>query len=200
MLPYFHWGMGALLPQTLRSCVVWLSLTSSPLFLLAAQRLAMRVAAQRLVGHLDTEMPGSHARPWLSYMRSAHQQSLSEWHSLDSLCFGAELIGPAISEPGLESCTCQRCVIQCQRLAQPTTTSGIAIQAMANCICYSYNCAPAYWPSLHQQALEGHTDEIFSAAFNYEGDTIITGACKDWCRGLCPSPYGSSSCQRRLSN
>ena len=24
--------------------------------------------------------------------------------------------------------------------------------------------------------LEGHTDEIFSAAFNYEGDTIITGS------------------------
>ena len=26
------------------------------------------------------------------------------------------------------------------------------------------------------QVLEGHTDEIFSAAFNYEGDTIITGS------------------------
>ncbi len=26
------------------------------------------------------------------------------------------------------------------------------------------------------QILEGHTDEIFSCAFNYEGDTIITGA------------------------
>ena len=26
------------------------------------------------------------------------------------------------------------------------------------------------------QTLEGHTDEIFSCAFNYEGDTIITGA------------------------
>ena len=25
------------------------------------------------------------------------------------------------------------------------------------------------------QVLEGHTDEIFSSAFNYEGDTIITG-------------------------
>ena len=25
------------------------------------------------------------------------------------------------------------------------------------------------------QTLEGHTDEIFSCAFNYEGDTIITG-------------------------
>lgn len=25
------------------------------------------------------------------------------------------------------------------------------------------------------QILEGHTDEIFSCAFNYEGDTIITG-------------------------
>ena len=26
------------------------------------------------------------------------------------------------------------------------------------------------------QTLEGHIDEIFSCAFNYEGDTIITGA------------------------
>ena len=25
------------------------------------------------------------------------------------------------------------------------------------------------------QVLEGHTEEIFSCAFNYEGDTIITG-------------------------
>ncbi len=25
------------------------------------------------------------------------------------------------------------------------------------------------------QTLEGHIDEIFSCAFNYEGDTIITG-------------------------
>lgn len=25
------------------------------------------------------------------------------------------------------------------------------------------------------QVLEGHADEIFSCAFNYEGDTIITG-------------------------
>lgn len=32
--------------------------------------------------------------------------------------------------------------------------------------------------------MEGHTDEIFSCAFNYEGDTIITGSkdntCKVW--------------------
>ena len=26
-----------------------------------------------------------------------------------------------------------------------------------------------------KQILEGHTDEIFSCAFNYEGSTIITG-------------------------
>ena len=26
-----------------------------------------------------------------------------------------------------------------------------------------------------KQVLEGHTDEIFSCAFNYEGNTIITG-------------------------
>ena len=30
--------------------------------------------------------------------------------------------------------------------------------------------------------LEGHTDEIFSAAFNYEGDTIITGSKDNTCR------------------
>ena len=28
-----------------------------------------------------------------------------------------------------------------------------------------------------KQILEGHTDEIFSCAFNYEGNTIITGNC-----------------------
>ena len=28
---------------------------------------------------------------------------------------------------------------------------------------------------LNMQVLEGHTDEIFSCAFNYEGDTILTG-------------------------
>jgi len=34
------------------------------------------------------------------------------------------------------------------------------------------------------QTLEGHEDEIFSAMFNYSGDTIITGSkdntCKIW--------------------
>lgn len=34
------------------------------------------------------------------------------------------------------------------------------------------------------QVLEGHTDEIFSCSFNYEGDIIITGSkdntCKIW--------------------
>ena len=37
------------------------------------------------------------------------------------------------------------------------------------------------------QVLEGHADEIFSCAFNYEGDTIITGtnaACSLWKRGM----------------
>ena len=32
------------------------------------------------------------------------------------------------------------------------------------------------------QILEGHTDEIFSCAFNYEGDTIITGSKDNTCR------------------
>ena len=34
------------------------------------------------------------------------------------------------------------------------------------------------------QTLEGHTDEIFACAFNYEGDTIISASkdntCKIW--------------------
>jgi len=29
---------------------------------------------------------------------------------------------------------------------------------------------------------EGHEDEIFSCAFNYEGDTIITGSKDNTCR------------------
>lgn len=32
------------------------------------------------------------------------------------------------------------------------------------------------------QRLEGHGDEIFSCAFNYEGDTIITGSKDNTCR------------------
>lgn len=41
------------------------------------------------------------------------------------------------------------------------------------------------------QVLEGHTDDIFSCAFNYEGDTIITGSKDNTCRiwrdeTLCP--------------
>jgi dynein assembly factor with WDR repeat domains 1 len=32
------------------------------------------------------------------------------------------------------------------------------------------------------QRLEGHEDEIFSYAFNYEGDTIITGSKDNTCR------------------
>lgn len=32
------------------------------------------------------------------------------------------------------------------------------------------------------QMLEGHTDEIFSCAFNYEGDFIITGSKDNTCR------------------
>lgn len=32
------------------------------------------------------------------------------------------------------------------------------------------------------QILEGHTDEIFSCAFNYEGDTVITGSKDNTCR------------------
>ena len=32
------------------------------------------------------------------------------------------------------------------------------------------------------QTLDGHNDEIFSCAFNYEGDTIITGSKDNTCR------------------
>ena len=42
-----------------------------------------------------------------------------------------------------------------------------------------------------KQILEGHTDEIFSCAFNYEGNTIITGKISldvtDYCLFLCKS-------------
>ncbi len=31
-------------------------------------------------------------------------------------------------------------------------------------------------------AAQGHIDEIFSCAFNYEGDTIITGSKDNTCR------------------
>ena len=31
------------------------------------------------------------------------------------------------------------------------------------------------------QQLEGHSDEIFSCSFNYEGDTIITGSKDNTC-------------------
>ena len=30
--------------------------------------------------------------------------------------------------------------------------------------------------------LAGHTDDIFSCSFNYEGDTIITGSKDNTCR------------------
>ena len=32
-----------------------------------------------------------------------------------------------------------------------------------------------------RQILEGHTDEIFSCAFNYDGDTIITASKDNTC-------------------
>ena len=32
------------------------------------------------------------------------------------------------------------------------------------------------------QTLDGHTDEIFSCAFNYAGNTIITGSKDNTCR------------------
>ena len=35
---------------------------------------------------------------------------------------------------------------------------------------------------LELQVLEGHEDDIFSCAFNYEGDTIITGSKDNTCR------------------
>ena len=36
--------------------------------------------------------------------------------------------------------------------------------------------APWEFEFARLQILEGHIDEIFSCAFNYEGDTIITGS------------------------
>jgi len=39
---------------------------------------------------------------------------------------------------------------------------------------------PIHHPQL--QTLEGHQDEIFSCAFNYEGDFVITGSKDNTCR------------------
>jgi len=45
------------------------------------------------------------------------------------------------------------------------------------------------------QILEGHQDEIFSCAFNYEGDFIITGSkdntCRIWKAATATSQVGS---------
>jgi len=35
---------------------------------------------------------------------------------------------------------------------------------------------------VEQQTLDGHEDDIFSCAFNYSGDTIITGSKDNTCR------------------
>jgi len=35
---------------------------------------------------------------------------------------------------------------------------------------------------VEQQVLDGHEDDIFSCAFNYSGDTIITGSKDNTCR------------------
>ena len=43
------------------------------------------------------------------------------------------------------------------------------------------------------QILEGHTDEIFSCAFNYAGSTIISGSKDNTCR-----MYGSADETRRI--
>jgi len=37
--------------------------------------------------------------------------------------------------------------------------------------------------------LEGHGDEIFSCAFNYEGNTIITGEVLEAASYITKSPY-----------
>jgi dynein assembly factor with WDR repeat domains 1 len=41
--------------------------------------------------------------------------------------------------------------------------------------------------------LEGHTDEIFSCAFNYEGNTIITGKVKVKMKGQRCEPIADKS-------
>jgi dynein assembly factor with WDR repeat domains 1 len=40
------------------------------------------------------------------------------------------------------------------------------------------------------QCLDGHEDDIFSCAFNYSGDTIITGSKDNTCRIWRDTNYG----------
>ncbi len=44
------------------------------------------------------------------------------------------------------------------------------------------------------QTLDGHNDEIFSCAFNYEGDTIITGSKDNTCRIWTTGEYTFCQC------
>jgi WD40 repeat protein len=52
------------------------------------------------------------------------------------------------------------------------------------CLCFTYFAwsQTALLGSL--QILEGHSDEIFSCAFNYEGDFVITGSKDNTCRSV----------------
>jgi WD domain, G-beta repeat len=50
------------------------------------------------------------------------------------------------------------------------------------CLCYTIGRLWEVETGDCLQILEGHTDEIFSCAFNYEGDTIITGSKDNTCR------------------
>ena len=57
------------------------------------------------------------------------------------------------------------------RLWDPTSGNCIQVNLdMATLLLLSY-CQT----HTHTQCLEGHSDEIFSCAFNYTGDIIITG-------------------------
>ena len=50
---------------------------------------------------------------------------------------------------------------------------------------HAYICPSRLWDTDSGeclQTLEGHTDEIFSCAFNYEGDFVITGSKDNTCR------------------
>ncbi len=51
-----------------------------------------------------------------------------------------------------------------------------------DCLQVRTNIFPLLYRYSDWQILEGHTDEIFSCAFNYCGDTIITGSKDNTCR------------------
>lgn len=89
---------------------------------------------------------------------------------LDSPCFNSSTQAWAIS-PSL----------QCRSTTAQTTAHNN--DARRECLVkISQNQPLCCCVCLLNQVLSGHSDEIFSCAFNYEGDSIITGSKDNTCR------------------